>query len=120
MKFVLLLSMSHAFVGNMGPVRKVMFSDRLNVKGEHIQLFDLMRHPNVSNKLASLHGGEDLQVVEYQTQVVAGIKYRVILENISNTTKYELNIWQKPFNSIDNKMPPPEVLSFHQLEEVDL
>lgn len=110
----------HALVGNLGPVHKVIFSDRLSVKGEHVQLFEVMRHPVVVKKLETFQGGKELQVVEYQRQVVAGIRYRIILENMGNSTRYELNIWQKPFNSLENKMPPPEVISFSQLDQVDL
>ena len=101
-------------MGGLGPRHKVLFGE----KGEHLQLFELMSHPVVVKKL---HEYPELYVVEYQTQVVQGIRYRVILEDPKNSTiRYELNIWQKPYNSQVQKMPPPEIISFSQLEELDL
>ena len=103
-------------LGGLSPVRKILFNTTDHSKGEHVQLYELLKHGNVQKSIPV----PNLQVIEYQTQVVAGIRYRIILENISESTptRYELNVWQKPYNSVEGKMPDPEVMSFSQLEEL--
>jgi len=105
-------------VGSLGPVHKVLFAC-LADKGEHVQLFEVMKQPQVIEKMSTIGDLSDLQVVEYQRQVVAGFRYRVVLEHISKNLKYEMNIWQKPYNSVLSQMPPPEVISLTQLEHLD-
>lgn len=106
-----LMASSAARMGGLGAKQRV----NLGEEADHQGLFAVLAHEDVSsaiNKLSDL----PLRAVEYQTQVVAGIKYVVQLYN-EEGEHFELHIWQKPFNSRDNVMPAPTVIKAEKIEE---
>ena len=106
MRTLLMMTGLTAAFGGVGEKKTVNYQRAR--EGEHKGLFEALEHVDVQTKLQTLAGAK-LQPVEYATQVVQGLKYIVTMKD-DRDQKYEVHIWQKPFNSVKNELPPPEVV----------
>ena len=99
----------------------VSVSTKLNLTGErnteHKPLYDALSHPDVQAELTKVPGATgQLQAVEFASQVVQGMKYIVTLKDEKDVL-FQVHVWQKPFNSVVNEMPPPVVVKIAKLTE---
>ena len=105
----LIMAAQASLMGGLSGSKKVLLGE----EEQHPELFKVLEHEDVRNQLSDVSSSE-LRPVEYRTQVVQGMKYVVLLQNTEGD-KFEVHIWQKPYNSVKDSMPAPQLISVNKV-----